>query len=147
MNPEFKSAIKLADSLHNTDSLIVASKRLVEFLQSQNVVNVEYLKVKIMNHKKRIASDEYYIVHQVGTIDCIDLKKSRVDWNLIDSNQISEVVKLVLDESKIDPKVMLFRATHLPWVIMVKKDLAMKIDKAGFTGLEFKEVKKLNTKI
>lgn len=142
MNPEWKRAIKLSDMLDNADALIVASKRLKEFFESEKVPNVEYLRITVFNHKKKVASDEYYIVHQVGTQTCIDIKKSTITWNKINPNQISSVDKLVLDEKKIEPSATLFRATHLPPVIFIRRDLAKKIEESGFTGVQFEEVDK-----
>ncbi len=140
MNPEYKKAIKLSDALDNIVFLIVASKRLKEFFEMEKLINIEYLSVTIFNHKNRIASDEYYIVHQVGTQDCIDQEKSDFDWNIINPDQISSVDHLVLDESKVDPNAKLFRAKHLPSTIFIRKDLAEKIEATGFTGIRFEDI-------
>ncbi|MFH0925943.1 MAG: DUF1629 domain-containing protein [bacterium] len=140
MNPEFKRAIKLSDALDNADAIIVASKRLKEFFESENIPGIEYLRVTILNHKNRVASDEYFIVHQVGTQDCINLDQSTIKWNKINPDQISSIKKLVIDESLIDPKVKLFRAKHLPSTILIERDLINKILSAGFTGIRFKEI-------
>lgn len=140
MNPEFKKAIKLSDALDNDNFLVVASKRLKEFFERENVPDVEYLRVTILNHKNQVASDEYFIVHQVGTQNCIDLEQSVIKWNLINSDQISSVKKLVIDESKINPNTKLFRAKHLPSTIFIRKDLAQKIEEVEFTGILFREI-------
>ncbi len=140
MNKEYKTAIKLADALDNINFLIVASKRLKEFFEAQKIPNTEYLRVKILNHKNRIASDEYYIVHQVGTQDCIDLKHSVVTWNKINPDQISSVKSLILEEARVQREASLFRAKHLPSVIFIRQDLATKIEEAGFTGIVFKNI-------
>ena len=140
MDPEYKKAIKLADAVDNASFLIVASRRLKDFLESENVPDTEYLKVSIFNHKNRLASDDYYIVHQVGAQDCIDLKQSIVTWNLINPDQISSIKKLVLDESKVKPIATLFRVKSLPSIIFIRRDLAKKIEQERFTGVQFKEI-------
>jgi len=140
MNPEFKRAIKLSDAIHNLEMLVIASKRLKEFFESEKIPNTEYLRIAVLNHKNKVASDEYYVVHQVGTQACIDIEKSTIRWNKINPNQISSVKKLVLDEKKIEPSATLFRATHLPSTIFIRRDLAKKIEEAGFTGIQFEEV-------
>ncbi|MCI0400218.1 MAG: hypothetical protein L0Z68_02785 [Gammaproteobacteria bacterium] len=140
MDPEFKKAIKLADALDNASFLIVASRRLKDFLEKEKVPDTEYLRVSILNHKNRLASDDYYIIHQVGAQNCIDLNQSIVKWNLINPDQISSIKKLVIDESAIGPNATLFRVKALPSIIFVRRDLADKLEKAGFTGIQFKEI-------
>jgi hypothetical protein len=140
MNPEFKRAIKLSDALDNENFLIVASKRLKEFFERESVPNTEYLRVTIINHKNRISNDEYYIVHQVDTQDCINLERSIIDWNPINPEQLSSVDKLFIDETRIASDATLFRAKFLPPTIFIRKDLARKIEEAGFTGVRFREV-------
>jgi hypothetical protein len=48
---------------------------------------------------------------------------------------------LVLEESRIDPEVSLFRMAHLPFVPVFRKDLMGKIEGAGFAGLKFVDPK------
>ena len=140
MDPEFKKAIKLTDALDNASFLIVASRRLKDFFEKEKVSDTEYLRVSVLNHKGRIAGDDYYIIHQVGTQNCIDLSQSIVTWNLINPNQISSIKKLVIDESLIAPTATLFRVKALPSIIFIRRDLADKIQKAGFSGVRFKEI-------
>lgn len=140
MNPEYKTSIRLSDALDNDSFLIVASKALKEFSENEDVPNVEYLPVVIYNHKGRVASGEYFIVHQVGTQDGIDLDQSTLTWNKIKTDQISGISKLVLDESKVDSDATLFRAEHLPHYVFIRRDLADKITAAGFSGIRFVEL-------
>jgi hypothetical protein len=140
MDPDFLKAIRLNDSVRNEEKLIVASKRLKNFLEAENVPDTEYLRVKILNHKGKVASPDSFIVHQVGTQDCIDLKKSVIEWNSINPQQIDSVEKLVIDEKKIARDATLFRPKSLPTAILVRRDLADKLGNAGFTGIAFQEV-------
>lgn len=140
MNPEFKKATKLTDNVFNNDFLLVASRKLADFFKSENVPSIEYLPVKIFDQKNKLANEEFFIIHQVGTQDCIDLKNSQIDWNLINPDQISAVDALVIDETKIDKEATLFRAKHLPNKIFIKRDLARKIEDLGITGIRFEEI-------
>jgi hypothetical protein len=140
MDPDFKKRIKLSDHLVNSNNVIIASKRLREFFESENVPNLEYLPVTIIDHKKRVASNEYCIAHQVTTQDCIDLEKSEVVWSNIIPEDISTVKKLVLDEERIDDKAAVFRARRLVDPIFIRRDLAKKMEEQGFTGFGFGEV-------
>jgi hypothetical protein len=140
MDPDFKKQIKLSDHLLNPSNVIVASKRLREFLQEKEVPNIEYLPVTILNHKNRLASSEYCIANLVTTQDCIDISKSGVTWNIINPDYITSIKQLVIDETKIDNDAVLFRAKHLKTAIFIRKDLARQIRDGGFSGIRFWEV-------
>jgi hypothetical protein len=135
MDPDFKKQIKLSDNLLNPVNIIVASKRLCDFFRAKRVPNIEYLPVTIYDHKKKVASKEYSIANLVTTQDCIDTKKSEVTWNAIDSDYISSMKRLVLNEKKIAKDAMLFRAEHLKEIIFVRADLAQAVSDAGFTNI------------
>jgi hypothetical protein len=140
MDPDFPKRIKLSDNLVNSNNLLVASPRLQALLKAEAVPNLEFLPVKIFNHKKRLESADYAVVNQVTTQDCVDQKASIIHWNNINPEDITKVDKLVLDDSKVDPKAALFRAKHLIAKILVRRDLAKKMLDAGLTGIAFKEI-------
>lgn len=140
MAPDFKKQIKLSDHLTNLDSVIVASERLQRLLKDSEVPNVEYLPVTIVNHKKKVASEEYCLVHPVGAQDCIDVAKSEIEWNEIDADDIDSADLLVLDESKIDARVVLFRVKGLTDAIFCARDLMEEMLDAGFTGISSLEL-------
>src|SRR5690242_4080725 len=63
MSPHFKKDTRLVDDVMNANNIKVCSKRLVEFLRSKNLANVEYLPVTILDHKDKVASKDYMIVN------------------------------------------------------------------------------------
>lgn len=140
MDPQYKKNVKLTDNLINTDSLIVVSSKLKDFLQAQQLKNVEYLRVSIINHKGRLASNDYFIVHPIIPQDCLDIEKSGATWNDIIPTDIDSVDKLVIDEAKIDPEVALFRLKYFCPPVLVRRDLAKAITQAGFTGVLWVEL-------
>jgi hypothetical protein len=140
MDPNFKTRIKLSDHLYNRASVILASERLCDFFRTEQIPDVEYLPVTIINHKKRPERAKYSIVHLINSPDCIDKKKSELDWNAINPDDITSVRRLTLDESKIAKTAVLFRAKHLKGGIFVRRDLAKKLQTQGFTGIVFKEI-------
>jgi len=135
MDPDYPQNIKLEDSLINTDDLIVSSRPLKEFLEGRGVPCVEYLPITIMNHKDRVASKDYFIIHPVGLQEGLDVDKSGCEWSLIDSDTIDDVEQIVIRPSKIDPNVPLFRLKYYYYPIFVRSDLAEAIINAGFTGI------------
>src|SRR5438552_3993429 len=72
MDPDFPDNTVLTDNLLNTNMMIVASMRLKMFLERQSLRKVEYLPVTIINHKGKPASREYFIVHPIDPVECLD---------------------------------------------------------------------------
>jgi hypothetical protein len=140
MDAEYPKAIALADNIHNTCRLIVVSQRLKEFFDQRNLKNVEFLPVRIMNHKNRLASKDYFIINPIRPQECLDIKKSGCTWSDIIKDDIDEIKRLVLDEKRLDPEVAMFRLKHFYKPVLVKRELADAITAEGFTGLRWIEL-------
>ena len=137
MSKSFKKDTRLIDDVTNGDGLKVCSKRLVEFLQAKKLKNVEYLSLTILDHKGKVASAEYSIVHPVVLQDALDLAASKPHYNAIRPKDIDEVEELVIDEKRVDPKVSVFRLAGLTQPVIVRRSLADEIAAAGFIGSYF----------
>jgi hypothetical protein len=136
MSPHFKKDTKLVDDVMNADDLKVCSKRLVDFLKSKKLKNVEYLPLTIFDHKKKVASTEHCIVNPFVLQDAIDMKASQPTLNAFDQT-VDTVKKLVFDKSRIDPKVRLFRFAGLTRPVIIERSLAEEILTHGFVGTTF----------
>jgi hypothetical protein len=145
MHPDFPHNTILVDNLVNTGLRIVASQRLKEFLEKQAVPKVEYLPVAIVNHKGKAASNDYFIVHPVEPVECLDLEKCEPTWGEVDETSIDEVRQLVIDETRVDPGRQLFRPKQFHQVILARRTLAEAIDAAGFTGIRWIELDKFKS--
>jgi hypothetical protein len=128
--------VKLADNVYNLDRMLVVSKKLKELIESKAPPSTEFLPVTIYNHKGRVASADYFIVNPFLLQDCIDKKKSQIEWNDIDPELICSCFGLVLLPDTIDPKLLLFRPKHMPTIVLVRRDLADEIEAGGFTGIK-----------
>ena len=140
MDPEYPKSIALADNIFNVSELIVASKALKKFIEERSKINVEYLPVTIKNHKQRVASNDYYIVHPIHLQDGLDIKKSICTWSTIIKDKVNEVERLIIDENRIEPEVTLFRLKYFYRPILVRRDLAEAISEADFTGTRWIEL-------
>ena len=139
MDAQYKHLTELADYFCNPNSCIVASPKLQAFLKKEKVPSLEFLPVTITAHKRLLSAD-YVIAHLSGTQDCIDVKASGVTWNPLDKTQILSMKQLILNEKKIDPKALIFRARGLVNQIFVKRSFADKMAASGLTGFRFWEV-------
>ncbi len=140
MHPAFPDKLLLEDVVRNINKVLVVSERLRGFLEEKAGRNNEFLPVTIVNHKGRKEKEPYFIAHQVGLQDCIDLDQSEYERNDIDPNIFASLDKLVLDEKRIDPEVSLFRMAGYPFVPVFRRDLAEAITAQGFTGIGFQEI-------
>ncbi len=133
MNPERPKDVKLGDQHSNREQMIVVGSRLSEFVQGLGEESVNLLPVKILDHKGRVASRDFNIVHTDRVIDCLDPKASKAVWNPIDPSQMMSWGNLQLKAGKHDfPK--LFRVKHIPSFIFLREDVAQVIE-----ALELKE--------
>jgi hypothetical protein len=134
MSKEHKKETGLNDDLPNTDSVKVCSARLVEFLKKKQLKNVEYLPVSILNHKGKLASKDYFIVHPIFPQDALDIDASEASFNDINPDEIDSVEELVLKKRGLDPEVRLFRLKKFFNPVLIDKKLADEMEGAGFIG-------------
>jgi hypothetical protein len=134
MSKDHKKETGLNDDLPNTDSVKVCSARLVDFLKKKDLKNVEYLPVSILNHKGKLASKDYFIVHPVIPQDALDADASQPSFNDINPEEIDSVERLVLNKRSLDPELRLFRLKAFFKPVLIDKKLADEIKAAGFVG-------------
>jgi hypothetical protein len=137
MSDLFPDDIALSDN-YVVAGQIVVSRRLRDALEtSLPGHHIQYLPVSIVNHKKRLASDEYFIVHSLDVFDCIDVAKSGVQWNPLDKNEITLCKRLVIKADAIPATMMLFRPKHWGSRMLASESLAKKLTAAGLVGMRF----------
>ncbi|WP_163997995.1 imm11 family protein [Pyxidicoccus caerfyrddinensis] len=114
------SGIALPDLVSNTRNMLIVSKKVKESIERVNKGPTEYLPVAIYNHKRRLASADYFIINPLGTFDCLDLKKSRIEYH---EGDVVGVDEFVLDPKKLKKAPDLFRAREDPVAYFVSERL------------------------
>ena len=137
MTSDSKKRTALLDDVANSDRIKICSPRLVEFLKARKLKNVEFLPVKILDHKKKVAAADYCIVHPIHLQDALDIEASAPRWSAIEKTEISNVKSLVIVPSKVDPEVRIFRLKSYLAPVLIEKTLADEILAAGFKGCFF----------
>ena len=137
MNPAYPRDVKLADAVHSRGGagVPVVSPRLRAAMEALAPPDTEYLPVTILDHKGRVASDEYAIVNPFRVVDVIDQEATLITWNPIDKELIADTVGLVLDPARLDPDASIFRPRYMPTRVLLRADLAAAIGGGDFTGL------------
>jgi hypothetical protein len=140
MHADFPNDIGLVDNMQNLHRLAVTSTRLKEAIEQRSAPHMEFLPIAIIDHKKRVASKDYFIVHPVGLVDCIDREQSVYRNDVIIPGNLAAVKKLVLDEARIPPDREIFRLEGFREVLIVRRDVAAALDEGKFTGLAWQRV-------
>lgn len=140
MDKNFPDDLELSDNFGVAGQIIVSGKLKARLQDKLPDHDIEFLQIDILNHKGRLASDDYFILHPLGLRECIDLKRSKVKWNpLLKNERIMSCAALVLTENSIPESVKLFRPAYWGTNIMATRELADELTAEGFTGLRFVE--------
>ena len=138
MDPNFPKDIGLADSLDGT-GFVLLSNKVRALLEGRIGGRVEYLPIKVINHKGRVASEEHSILNPLEVVDCIDPIASEAEMDIILDDAIDSVARLVLREDVIPPGLNVFRLARWTSRIIIRRSLANELTNAGLTGLRFVE--------
>jgi len=94
-----------------------------EWFEDQQML--EILRVAICDHKQRLADDGYWYINPIGSLDCLDQKKSLIERD--EEGEVISVEKKVLSLHGIDQKKPLFRIKESRDSYIIRHDLLMAI--------------------
>lgn len=140
MDENFPNDLNLEDFVWNINATLVVSEKFKEIFPENELKNVEYLPVKILNHKEREVPDTFYILNSTILQKCIDLDSSEVVFNKIDPSRLSIVRKLVISESLIDLNISIFRMALYSQLPIFRTNIVKKIEEAGLKGITFGKI-------
>jgi hypothetical protein len=141
MDPSSPKNMRLCDNVRVIDPIIVASERLAAFLGERLQDQIECLPVAIVNHKKRVEPDRYFIVRPVGCVDALNLERSKVTWSKMLPDSVEFVKRLVVDPARVPAASQLFRLKHYMGPLLVRRELAAALDAEGFTNLAWQALR------
>ena len=136
MNPERPKDVALVDYVSNLEGLLLASPRLQAFFRTQSIPDLEMLKVTILDHKGRVAADDYAVVHCTRVRDCVDQDKSTFKWDGLDDPSMS-MEELVLAQNALGPDDRMIRPRFVPGHTLYRMDLVDALKAQRFTGVGF----------
>jgi hypothetical protein len=137
MSDDFPDNTIMTDNLRNGYNLVIASEKLKAFFEKQNVPHVEYLPVKIRDHRGKVAG-RYHIIHPLDSVDCLDYQASGAVFSKVIKTHVDRVTSVVLRKNVIDPDRTFFRVAGYPKARLIRQDLADAIVAVGFTGVKFR---------
>lgn len=121
MDPR-ERGIELPSLIGNTCCMLIVDRPMKEVLERLNKAPVQYLPVRIYNHKKRLASADHFIVNPIGTYDCLDTEQSGIEYEDGEVVNVDEEA-LVLDREKMKEAPALFRVREDPGIYVVNEDV------------------------
>lgn len=127
--------MNLTDWVGNQFGWLIVSDRFKRLLEESGAPDVEYLPVKMTNHKGRIAAADYWIVNMLSLTEAVDRSRSVFDVDAADEDLIFSFDKLVLRDDVIASGPAFFRLKERPRLVLVRQDLAERIRQERLTGL------------
>jgi hypothetical protein len=116
----------LPDFVSNTRGLLIVHRRVTEVFRRINEGPTEYLPLAIYNHKRRLASPDYFVVNPLGTHDVLDLKASDIEWS---DGDVVKIRKMVLDPKKTSKAPDLIRPREASRRYIISKTIATELRK------------------
>jgi hypothetical protein len=138
LSKEWKG-MRLTDFIPNKFSRLIVSERARRVLEGEPN-EVEWLPVSIIDKKDRVVASPYSIAHILGTVDCVDLKRSEYDRSKFAPDKFLVIRRLVLHSSKIPREASVFRIKQHPRTFIISMDLIEKFESAGLTGFSSLEL-------
>ncbi|RKH46210.1 imm11 family protein [Corallococcus sicarius] len=132
---------KLTDSIPNTSALLVVSAKLKGILEKETPQGtIEFLPVRLRTPRKKTLDTPYFIANVLGTVACMDAKKSDFTMDSIIKDQVQRFRRLVLQEKKIPKDAKIFRLAEQSRLILIREDLGQTIIDEDCTGMIFQEL-------
>jgi len=122
------------DFLDNSLGIPIASSRVRALIDELEAPKIEWLPVKVKDHKGNQIPEPYFLLNPVGGQEAIDMKKSEVVMDNMLEGRVSQIDKLVIDPKGIEAGVRVFRLSRQPSVILVDDAVKKAFKKNGITG-------------
>ena len=135
MDPNRPQNVMLIDNVYNAETFPLVSPVVRDFLLQENILQLELLPVRILDHRGRRAAEDYTIVHPCRIVDCIDQQRSVFEWNQLDPTAMAPVTSMILDPEKLGADDILIRPRYVEHLVLVREDLAEQLIAQNFRGL------------
>lgn len=138
MRPDYPKNIKVPDNVYARIHHVVSDRLRTALEPELGASCVEFLPVKIRNHKGRFVAGEYFVMNPLDVIDAVDAEASGGEYNRLDPSQLMSVQSFVLKALPDQPPM--FRPANWTRLIVVREDVVAKLRDADLTGLSFWEL-------
>jgi hypothetical protein len=121
-----KGGRRLSDLIGTTTSQVIVSRLVADIVRSALTPadNVEILPVTLRDSRRRILSKDYFVINPVGTVDCLDLEASEIEWDEDEPGEVIHLERPVLAAKKLTEPRSIFRLKEDPGVYVISSILA-----------------------
>jgi hypothetical protein len=126
---------KLCDFISNVASWLIVSEKVRAILAAEPNPSEVY-PLKVLDLKGRPIKAPYFFVHPIGTVDCVDLRRSEYNRSSMEPDMIMSFQRLLLHQKKIPSDRTLFRLKEFPVTTIIRSDLLDKLKVAGVKGIQ-----------
>lgn len=137
MQPQ-SPGIKLSTLIGNTLNLLIVHEAMKSLIESTKAGPIELWPTRILNHKGRLHASDYWIANPIGSIQCIDFKRSEISYSDASPGRILSIDRLVLVGNQLKDAPDLFRVPDFSDCI-VSERLVRAMQGRGFTNIYFVE--------
>lgn len=111
--------IEIPDVVGNSRGFFIVSGRLKAVVEELGLP-VEILPISILNHRKRVASRDHFILNPLGSFDCLDHDRSVIEYL---DGEVVEVEKFAFSPKKVAKLPHMFRVKESPRTIVLCDDV------------------------
>lgn len=130
----YKGDTQLCD-LHMAHGVPVVSRKLRSFLEKQDIGQVEFLPLTIVDHSGNPASDGYFILNPMS-FECLDEGRSEPRFSS-SGTVIRQVKRLVIDGGRVPAGQRLFRIAKYRDPLIFERELAVAVEGGRFSNIAF----------
>lgn len=135
---DYAGGLVVADYISNSFGYTIISGKFKKIIDDFIApLNVEFLPLTIVNHKGRNHPGVFYILNMLDTIECVDLTKSVIQIDEIETDYFHWIEKLVLSETRIPENCHIFRLKNMPKIFLVSELLKTKLIDNDIKGVNF----------
>jgi len=127
---------KLSDFFSNIMGHLIVNEKARAVLEAEEGLKWEWYPLKVVDLKGKPFTDRYTWAHLLGNHACVDRKKSLFRPSAVEPTEVHTFHKLVLDPERIPEKPSLFRIKEQPGTLIIRSDLAGKLQAAKVSGWE-----------
>ncbi len=124
---------RLCHLIGNMCDYLLLSKSIVDILQKECGNEIEYLPFTLIDHKKNLASSDYFIVNPIGTYDCLNEEESEIEYTR--NGKPMEPEAFIIDPDKMDQAPHLFRVKDFSSTYIIDSYLIGKIKSQKYSNL------------
>ncbi len=135
----------LTDWVNNESGWLVISDRFKKLVEAFPVPDIEFLPVKINNHKGRLASDSYWIGNFLMLTEAVDREQSDFKEDRGNKGQIRHFDKLVVRKGTLQEGPPMFRLKESPDMVLAREDLVKALESKRLTGMKFVDTSEFNS--